>query len=185
MKEKEQYIAKIQQLIRPEMRENIKCGFEKSEIEYLERCRKLFISMQTGKPTALVRFFGNGKKEELQTLELWNELKPEVSRMLSGTLRSIKAQQMKSAINAVTAKSLIMCGMADAGLQFAFTAQRYRAKIEVKMSDTSKLVFYVNYKKAIEVLPTVIESAKIIKENIGKLGSGALINRICGWENWE
>ena len=184
MKEKEQYIAKIQQLIRPEMRENIKCGFEKSEIEYLERCRKLFISMHTGKPTALVRFFGNGKKDE-QILEQWKELEPEVSHMLSGTLRSIKAQQMKSAINAVTAKSLIMCGMADAGLQFAFTAQRYRAKIEVKVSDTSKLVFYVNYKKAIEVLPTVIESAKIIKENIGKLGSGALINRICGWENWE
>lgn len=185
MKEKEQYIAKIQQLIRPEMRENIKCGFEKSEIQYLERCRKLFYSMKSGTPTALARFFGNGKKEEQQTHELWKELEPEVNLMISGTLRSIKAQQMKSAINAVTAKSLIMCGMADAGLQFSFTAQRYRAKIEVKLSDTSKLVFYVNYKKAIEVLPTVIESAKIIKENIGKLGSGAVINKICGWESWE
>ena len=75
--------------------------------------------------------------------------------------------------------------MKAAGLEFIFTAQQFRAKVEVKISPKSKLTFFVSYKKLQEELSSLIESAKSIKENMEKLGGNATIKKIFSTDNFE
>ena len=80
---------------------------------------------------------------------------------------------------------LISNKMKAAGLEFIFTAQQFRAKVEVKISAKSKLTFFVSYKKLQEELSSLIESAKSIKENMEKLGGNATIKKIFSTDNFE
>ena len=75
--------------------------------------------------------------------------------------------------------------MKNTELEFIFTAQQFRAKIEVKISPKSKVTFFVSYKKLQEELSSLIESAKSIKENMEKLGGNATIKRIFSTDNFE
>lgn len=92
---------------------------------------------------------------------------------------------MQMNINAVTAKVILSNKMKAAGLEFIFTAQQYRAKLEVKISAKSKLTFFVSYKKVFVELDNLIESAKSIKENMEKLGGNATIKKIFSTDNFD
>ena len=92
---------------------------------------------------------------------------------------------MQTNINAVTAKALISIAMKDAGLEYIYTAQQFRAKIEVKISSKSKLTFFVGYKKLQDELSSLVESAKTIKENMVKLGGNATIKKILSIDSFE
>ena len=185
MKDTSYYIKKIQQLLRQEIKADLKYGLSRDENDYLESCKNHFSMLQSGIPSTLGRFFGKSKKEILQAQEMWAEIKQDMAGLIPGIIKGVKAELMKGEIRAITAKSLIECAMAEAGLQFHFIEQRYRAKLEVKVTDASKLTFYLNYKKTPELLPSVIEAAKTIKENISLLGKTATIGKINSWEKWE
>ena len=75
--------------------------------------------------------------------------------------------------------------MKDAGLEYIYTAQQFRAKIVVKISSKSKLTFFVGYKKLQDELSSLVESAKVIKENMEKLGGNATIKKIHSTDNFE
>ena len=75
--------------------------------------------------------------------------------------------------------------MKNTELEFIFMAQKFRAKVEVKISPKSKVTFFVSYKKVFDELDNLIESAKSIKENMEKLGSTATIKRIFSTDNFE
>lgn len=185
MKEKKYYFNKIHKLLREEIRADLKCGLTKDVNDYLESCKNHFCMLQSGMPSVVGRFFGRTKKEVEQAQAMWAEIKFDMEGLIPCIIKGVKADEMKSNIRTVTAKSLIQCAMADAGLQYHFIEQRYRAKLEIKVTDKSKLTFYLNYKKTPELLPSVVEAAKAIKENISKLGKTATVGRVNGWENWE
>jgi hypothetical protein len=100
-------------------------------------------------------------------------------------IQNAKARQMIRQINTVSAQSLISNAMKEAGLEFQYEAQQYRAKISVKLTPNNKLVFYINYKKAAELLPGAIESARQAKELLAKLGNNASFKKCNGWEQWD
>ena len=185
MKDKSYYIKKIQQLLRNEIKADLKYGLSKDENDYLESCKNHFSMLQSRLPSTYGRFFGKSKKEILQAQEMWAEIKQDMTGLIPGIIKGVKAELMKGEIRAITAKSLIECAMAEAGLQFRFIEQRYRAKIHIKITDASKLTFYLNYKKTPELLPSVIEAVKNIKENISKLGKAATVGKISSWDIWE
>lgn len=185
MQSKEFYFKKIHQLIRKDIRDDINMGVEKPESHYINECKNHFSTLQSGLPASLGRFFGKSKKEVQLALEMWRELEMDLKGLIPTIILGVKADQMKTNINAVTTKALVKSKMTEAGLEFHFIEQRYRAKIEVRVSDISKLTFYLNYKKAMELLPRVIESAKAIRDSIAILGKTAMIGRISGWEHWE
>lgn len=185
MKDKSYYIKKIQQLLRQEVKADLKYGLSRTEIDYLDSCMNHFSILQSGLPSTFGRFFGKSKKEILQAQEMWTEIKQEMTGLIPDIIKGAKADLMKGEIMAITAKSLVECAMAEAGLQFRFIEQRYRARIEVKVTDASKLTFYLNYKKTPELLPSVIEAVKTIKENISLLGKTATVGKINSWEKWE
>lgn len=185
MKDKNFYIKKIQQSLRKEIKDDLKYGLTRNENDYLESCKNYFSVLQSGLPSTLGRFFGKSKKEIMQAQELWAEIKQEMIQFIPDIIKGVKVEMMKGDIRAITAKSLTECAMAEAGLQFHFIEQRYRAKVVIKVTDASKLTFYLNYKKAPELLPSIVEAAKAIKENISKLGKTATVSKINSWEKWE
>lgn len=185
MKDKKYYIKKIQQQLRQEIKVDLKCGASRDENYYLESCKNHFSMLQSGLPATFGSFFGKSKKEILKTQEMWAEIKQDMTKLIPGIIKGVKAELMKGEIRAITAKSLIECAMAETGLQFCFIEQRYRAKIHIKITDASKLTFYLNYKKTPELLPSVIEAVKNIKENISKLGKTATVSKTSSWDMWE
>ena len=185
MKEKKYYFNKIHKLLREEIRADLKCGLTKDVNDYLESCKNHFCMLQSGIPSVVGRFFGRTKKEVEQAQAMWAEIKLDMEGLIPCIIKGVKADEMKNNIRTVTAKSLIECAMAETGLQYRIFEQRYRAKIHIKITDASKLTFYLNYKKTPELLPSVIEAVKNIKKNISKLGKTAIVGRISSWDMWE
>ena len=85
-----------------------------------------------------------------------------------------------SQINGVTAKALIGAAFREAGLQADVTAQRYRARVEVRMPSGHMVRFYISYKKLKEegVLEGCLEAVQKLMEGLTQLGYGAAIKRV-------
>ena len=184
MKDRKYYIETVNKLIRSDINEDIKNNTNKSEMHYLSECLEYLNRLHNGwDPSSGWFYGGRGKNDDAYAL--WVDAKQELTDTITSAIKACKAKQMQMNINAVTAKVLISNKMKAAGLEFIFTAQQYRAKVEVKISAKSKLTFFVSYKKLQEELSSLIESAKSIKENMEKLGGNATIKRIFSTDNFE
>lgn len=184
MKEREYYLKAVNKLIRSDIKSDIKNNINKSEKDYMSYCLEYLNKLHNGwDPSSRWFYGGRGKNDDAYAL--WVDAKQELSDMIVSTIKENKAKEMQMYINAVTAKALISIEMKKAGLEYIFTAQQFRAKIEVKISSKSKLTFFVGYKKLQDELSSLVESAKAIKENMVKLGGNATIKKIFSTDSFE
>jgi hypothetical protein len=185
MKEREYYLKAVNKLIRSDIKSDIKNNINKSEKDYMSCCLEYLNKLHNGwDPNKDRWYFGRNNKND-EAYALWVDAKQELSDMIISAIKASKSQQMQTNINAVTAKALISIAMKDAGLEYIYTAQQFRAKIEVKISSKSKLTFFVGYKKLQDELSSLVESAKAIKENMVKLGGNATIKKIFSTDSFE
>ncbi len=91
---------------------------------------------------------------------------------------------MVAEINALSAEALIDAAMKEAWLKHLFEAQTYRAKVRVKITDKSKIIIYLNYKKIHEQLPKAIESLKVLVSTLESMNYGTTIQKIMWYENF-
>ena len=84
-----------------------------------------------------------------------------------------------SEINAITAKAVITARLKEAGYESEVTGQRYRAKVEVRVTRGYKLRFYVYYKNVNRegFLDGVIRAVCRIREDLESLGHGAVLKK--------
>ena len=181
---RELYFQQISRLIRQEIRDDIKLGIERPETDYLKKCRNFLfdlcfnLSPKSG-------FLGGKRKGEDNFNMLWMDMKTEMTELIVSTVQSVKTQQLVKNINSTSAAAMVRQAMQEAGLEYQYLGQQYRAKVAVKITPTSKLVFHLSYKKISELLPEAVESAKQIKEMVSKLGKGTAIYKAHRWETWE
>ena len=116
---------------------------------------------------------------------VWEDIYPEVLQFVQETLAKAKKRRMIREINAMSAKAIISEAMEKAGLKFHFTAQAYRARIEVKLSEKCKALFYMKYKLINEEIGHVVETASALKALVGSMGKDGSIYEIRRWENWD
>ena len=184
MKDRKYYIETVNKLIRNDIKTDMKNNTNKTERHYLSECLEYLNRLHNGwDPSSGWFYGGRGKNDEAYAL--WVDAKQELTDTITSAIKACKAKQMQMNINAVTAKVLISNKMKAAGLEFIFTAQQYRAKLEVKISAKSKLTFFVGYKKVFVELDNLIESAKSIKENMERLGTTASIKKIIYTDSFE
>ena len=184
MKGRKYYIETVNKLIRNDIKTDMKNNINKTERHYLSECLEYLNRLHNGwDPSSRWFYGGRGKNDDAYAL--WVDAKQELSDMIVSTIKENKAKEMQMNINAVTAKALISIEMKKAGLEYIFTAQQFRAKIEVKISSKSKLTFFVGYKKLQDELSSLVESAKVIKENMVKLGGNATIKKILSIDSFE
>ena len=181
---RELYFQQIHRLIRNEIRENIKMGIERSETDYLNKCESLLYDLCNNVAPKL-GFFSGKRKCDDYSYSLWVDMKTEMAEIITSTIHSVKAQQMVKNINSTSAEALVRQAMHEAGLEYQYLGQQYRAKIAVKITPTIKLVFHLSYKKINELLPEAVESAKQMKELASKLGKSTAIYKSYSWESWD
>ena len=90
-------------------------------------------------------------------------------------LRSRKVSE----INAIAAKAVIGARLKEAGYEGVVIGQRYRARVEVQVSEGYRLRFYVYYKDVNRegFLDGVIRAVGRIREDLESLGHGAVLKR--------
>lgn len=181
---RELYFQQISRLIRQEIRDDIKLGIERPETDYLKKCRNFLFDLCFNLPPKS-GFLGGKRKGEDNFNMLWMDMKTEMTELIVSTVQSVKTQQLVKNINSTSAAAMVRQAMQEAGLEYQYLGQQYRAKVAVKITPTSKLVFHLSYKKISELLPEAVESAKQIKEMVSKLGKGTAIYKAHRWETWE
>lgn len=183
MKKETNCQEEIYKLIRKDINDDVKNGRKRSHNDYMSKCEAYLNDLCCGRKPGLRRL-GNWRRRD-EAKQQWTEIKSYFEGVIDVLIQNAKARQMIRQINTVSAQSLISNAMKEAGLEFQYEAQQYRAKISVKLTPNNKLVFYINYKKAAEQLPGAIESARQAKELLAKLGNNASFKKCNGWEQWD
>ena len=109
-----------------------------------------------------------------------NRLRPILTEKTRDIQQHYLQSRKVSQINGVTAKALIGAAFREVGLKADVTAQRYRARVEVRMPSGHLVRFYVNYKKLKQegVLEGCLEAVQKLMEGLTQLGYGAAIKRL-------
>ena len=125
------------------------------------------------------------KEEDRKGLiKLWLELEPECIAAIEKFTKEFKQKKMISEIQMTTARVVVREAMQEAGLKHHFTGQTYRAKIAILITGNRTLTVYIAYKKLNELLPEVIESAKVIVKELESLGKNISINKTYHFQNF-
>ena len=84
-----------------------------------------------------------------------------------------------SEINAATAKVIISERFREAGFEAKVTGQLYRARVEVAVSSSYRVRFYVSYKKMLKegLLDDVVAAVQDLSKAMDRLGYGAVVDR--------
>jgi len=174
----EEVLAEAMEVL-PEFRERIRSTGEFD----LDRC----VRMGLGRIERLYKSkhgifthtqMGRREREEMSQVVAYYQplLYQRISAFRQKYLQGLKVSQ----INGATAKALITSRFQAVGLDAKVSAQLYRARVEVKVSDHYRVRFYLYYKRMLQdgVLDNVITAVQDVVRAIEHLGYGAMVERI-------
>lgn len=113
-----------------------------------------------------------------EVTDTWIEIQPEVLSAIEKYIYEFKQKKLTKEIKSATAKAAIKAAMEEAGLKHHFTGQTHRAKVSVLLTSNKALTIYISYKKLYEQLPRIIESLKLIRQELEHLGANTSINKV-------
>ena len=178
-----EYFDNTKKHIEEMIRYDVKAEAVKPESVYIDRALKHFKLLFTKQPGRRGSFVW--KPHELKTLnDIWKEIMPDLEKAISGAIHRYMKRKMVTEINAVSGEALVNAAMSEVGLTYRYTAQMYRAKIEVKLSDKNALTFYISYKKIGEELPKAVSAAKSLIEILNSFGPNTSIRKTYGFGDW-
>jgi hypothetical protein len=178
-----EYFDNTKKHIEEIIRYDVKAESVKPESVYMDRALKHFKLLFTKQPGRKGSFVW--KPHELKALnDIWTEIMPELEKAISGAIHRYMKRKMVTEINAVSGEALVNAAMSEANLTYRYTAQMYRAKIEVKLNDKNALTFYISYKKIGEELPKAVSAAKSLIEILNSFGPNTSIRKTYGFGDW-
>lgn len=74
--------------------------------------------------------------------------------------------------------------MQEAGLKHQFTGQTYRARVSVLITQSRAITIYISYMKMHEQLQRIVESLKLICQEIDYLGKDVFISKAYDLEEY-
>lgn len=178
------YTEGILDEIKTIIRGDISAGAEKPEMEYIDRClEKLKRRYQSVNKWSRHRAWSFS--DRLEIAAIWTEFMPQAAGEIEKYTKKCKSRKLTKEINSASAKMVVKAAMSEAGLKHRFEGQAYRAKIMVLLTPTRYICTYIPYKKLLKDLPAAIESIKMIKEGLEKLGNQTTINKTYDSYQWE
>lgn len=181
--ERQKYLESILQSQKSIIKTDVDSGLEKSVSHYLDRAlTQLKQEYKNGKSWS--RFSVWPSENVKDVVQIWESIKPEVLEGINGYLKQYRSQKMTREIRATSAQAVIAEAMKDAGLKHKFIAQVHRAKVLVLIGGTSCITFNVLYSRLMQDLPRIIDSLKIINEQVENIGSKVLFAKAYGYDNW-
>ena len=181
--ERQKYLESILQSQKSIIKTDVDSGLEKSVSHYLDRAlTQLKQEYKNGKSWS--RFSVWPSENVKDVVQIWESIKPEVLEGINGYLKQYRYQKMTREISATSAQAVIAEAMKDAGLKHKFIAQVHRAKVLVLIGGNSCITFHVLYSRLMQDLPRIIDSLKIINEQVENIGSKVLFAKAYGYDNW-
>jgi hypothetical protein len=181
--ERQKYMESILQSQKSIIKTDVDSGLEKSVSHYLDRAlTQLKQEYKNGKSWS--RFSVWPSENVKDVVQIWESIKPEVLEGINGYLKQYRSQKMTREIRATSAQAVIAEAMKDAGLKHKFIAQVHRAKVLVLIGGNSCITFHVLYSRLMQDLPRIIDSLKIINEQVENIGSKVLFAKAYGYDNW-
>ena len=181
--ERQKYLESILQSLKSIIKTDVDSGLEKSVSHYLDRAlTQLKQEYKNGKSWS--RFSVWPSENVKDVVQIWESIKPEVLEGINGYLKQYRSQKMTREIRATSAQAVIAEAMKDAGLKHKFIAQVHRAKVLVLIGGNSCITFHVLYSRLMQDLPRIIDSLKIINEQVENIGSKVLCAKAYGYDNW-
>ena len=181
--ERQKYLESILQSLKSIIKTDVDSGLEKSVSHYLDRAlTQLKQEYKNGKSWS--RFSVWPSENVKDVVQIWESIKPEVLEGINGYLKQYRSQKMTREIRATSAQAVIAEAMKEAGLKHKFIAQVHRAKVLVLIGGNSCITFHVLYSRLMQDLPRIIDSLKIINEQVENIGSKVLIAKAYGYNNW-
>ena len=181
--ERQKYLESILQSQKSIIKTDVDSGLEKSVSHYLDRAlTQLKQEYKNGKSWS--RFSVWPSENVKDVVQIWESIKPEVLEGINGYLKQYRSQKMTREIRATSAQAVKAEAMKDAGLKHKFIAQVHRAKVLVLIGGNSCISFHVLYSRLMQDLPRIIDSLKIINEQVENIGSKVLFAKAYGYDNW-
>ena len=117
------------------------------------------------------------EREELQQVVF--RIQPLLYMRIADIRQRLLQARKVSDINASTAKVIIAERFREAGLEAKVTGQLYRARVEVSVSSSYRVRFYVNYKKMLNegLLDDAVTAVLDLAKALDRLGYGAAVER--------
>lgn len=181
--ERQKYLESILQSLKSIIKTDVDSGLEKSVSHYLDRAlTQLKQEYKNGKSWSRFNVWPSENVKDV--VQIWEYIKPEVLEGINGYLKQYRSQKMTREIRATSAQAVIAEAMKDAGLKHKFIAQVHRAKVLVLIGGNSCITFHVLYSRLMQDLPRIIDSLKIINEQVENIGSKVLFAKAYGYDNW-
>ena len=181
--ERQKYLESIFQSLKSIIKTDVDSGLEKSVSHYLDRAlTQLKQEYKNGKSWSRFNVWPSENVKDV--VQIWESIKPEVLEGINGYLKQYRSQKMTREIRATSAQAVIAEAMKDAGLKHKFIAQVHRAKVLVLIGGNSCITFHVLYSRLMQDLPRIIDSLKIINEQVENIGSKVLFAKAYGYDNW-
>lgn len=181
--ERQKYLESILQSLKSKIKTDVDSGLEKSVSHYLDRALTL-LKQEYKNGKSWSRFNVWPSENVKDVVQIWESIKPEVLEGINGYLKQYRSQKMTREIRATSAQAVIAEAMKEAGLKHKFIAQVHRAKVLVLIGGNSCITFHVLYSRLMQDLPRIIDSLKIINEQVENIGSKVLFAKAYGYDNW-
>ena len=181
--ERQKYLESILQSQKSIIKTDVDSGLEKSVSHYLDRAlTQLKQEYKNGKSWSRFNVWPSENVKDV--VQIWESIKPEVLEGINGYLKQYRSQKMTREIRATSAQAVIAEAMKDAGLKHKFIAQVHRAKVLVLIGGNSCITFHVLSSRLMQDIPRIIDSLKIINEQVENIGSKVLFAKAYGYDNW-
>ena len=120
---------------------------------------------------------GRREREELDQVVVHFQplLYARIAEVRQRILQTLKVSE----INAATAKVIISTRFRETGFEVKVTGQLYRARVEVTVTPSYRVRFYVNYKKMLKegLLDELVTAVQNLANALDLLGYGAVVER--------
>lgn len=181
--EYKEYVLRIISTIKDVLKNEVSSGTDKGEAHYLSMCLDLLKRLyQMDRKWSRFHAWSYESTEEVS--HIWNTIQPELAEFIEGHLKQLRSKKMTKDIKNSSAKAVIDAAMKEAGLKYRYNGQTHRAKLSVLITKDRCLTVYIAYSKLNEQLPRIIQSLKVIKDELDAIGSNITINKVQGSWTW-
>ena len=120
-----------------------------------------------------------GRREREELVQVVAHFQPLLYARIAEVRQRILQSFKVSEINGATAKVIIAARFQEAGLEAKVTGQLYRARVEVTVSSSYRVRFYVSYKKMLKegLLDEIVAAVQDLTRALNHLGYGAVVER--------
>ena len=158
------------------IRSDVNAGMDRNPGEYMDRALEN-MKRRYQMANKMRRYQAWSIRNRKDLMDIWAAIQSDILTGVEKYMKDCKHRKLTKEIRMSTARAAIKAAMQEAGLKHQFTGQRYRARVSVLITQSRAVTIYISYKRMHEQLPRIVESLKLICQEIDCLGKDVFISK--------